>query len=117
MADVDWAVQTLPGGAGAAVAVTRNGSLNSADTFYFPNDGKTFILAEKAAATDAVFTFVTGASVRGLTIENPTKTCPASTGDVMIGPFPPEVFNDSNGEVSCTISNTSSLTVAVVRMP
>jgi len=79
----------------------------------FPNDGKTFIHLKN-----------TNAATRTVTV-NSQRTCdqgfdhdvavviPATTGDVMIGPFPTARFNDATNLVQLTYSAVTNLTIGV----
>lgn len=117
MANVDWTVQQLNGGAGAALATSYNGSLSISDTYYFQNDGRTFLHAKKTGAGACTVTADTPANARGVAIANPTYTVPATTGDVLIGPFAPDLFNDSNNKCAVTLSEITGLSVGVFRLP
>lgn len=117
MANVDWTPQQLTGGSGAALTTSYNGSLSISDTYLFPNDGRTFLHAKKSGAGACTVTASTPANARGLAIADPTYTVPASTGDVIIGPFAPDLFNDANGKVSVTLSEITGLSVGVFRLP
>lgn len=115
MATVTWTPNTLAGNASAAVTPTRNGSLSTSDTYRFLNDGTCRILAEKTGATDCTVTIVTPATVRGVSVTDSTYTCVATTGDVVLGPFSPDLYNDADGYLSLTLSNITGLTMAVTK--
>lgn len=100
----------------AGINATDTGSLSTSDTYLVNNDGNVILHFKKSEAVDATITFDTPGTVRGLAIANPTVTVPASTGDIMVGPFPVDTFNDSNGDVRFTASNIAGLTVAAVRI-
>ena len=42
---------------------------------------------------------------------------PATTGDVLIGPFPTERFNDGSGNALITYSAATNLTIGVFKVP
>lgn len=105
--------RTVQGGA----AVTRTGSLSIADTFKFRNDGKTVLLFEKTGAGACTVSVVTPKTEAGLGVADQPVTVPASTGDVACGPFPKDIFNDGNDDVSFTISEATGLNVAVLSLP
>lgn len=84
---------------------------------YFTNDGKTILHAKNTNAATRIITFVTPYIVGGVAVSDPTATIPATTGDKLLGPFDPTVFNDSNGRVQMTFSAATNLTLAVVRIP
>jgi hypothetical protein len=79
----------------------------------FVNDGKTFIHVKN-----------TNAATRTVTV-NSQRLCdqgfdhdqaviiPATTGDMMIGPFPTSRFNDVNQKVQLTYSAVTNLTIGV----
>lgn len=91
---------------------------NITDTFTFPNDGETFLHVKKTGAGSCNVTVVTPGTVDGNAIADLVVSIPASTGDKMIGPFRPEIYNDpTTGLISCTFSEVTGLTVAVLRTP
>lgn len=114
MAIVALTQQTAPGGAGAALTAVLNSGLNNADTYTFQNDGRTIIKARKSGAGNCTVTAVTPGKVRGLDIADPTYTVPATTGNVYLGPWAPDAFNDAAGLVSLTLSETTGLTLEVL---
>lgn len=67
--------------------------------FIAGNDGRIAITVENAdaAATHKV-TVITPGTAGGMPIEDDAVTVPKS-GKLKIGPFPPQVFNQSNGQV------------------
>jgi hypothetical protein len=90
-------------------------SLSDSDTYLVNNDGKVFLHFKKTGAGDCDVTIQTPATVHGLAVAERTVTVPATTGDKMIGPFPPSVFNDGQ-DVKFTLSEVTDLSVAVIRM-
>jgi hypothetical protein len=52
----------------------------------------------------------TPAMIAGLDVAEMTVSIPASTGDVMLGPFPPSIFNDGNGDMRFNFSEVTGLT-------
>lgn len=77
-----------------AHASSKAGNAASTDYFYMPNDGKTVLCC------------VCGALAKQLTIDaindkfGRTETLaptPTSSGTTILGPFPPELWNQSNG--------------------
>lgn len=96
--------------------LTDTGSLSTSDTYTFPNNGRTFLHFKKSGASTCTVTIATPGSVDGLAVADLTVSVPASTGDVMVGPFPREVYNDANGLVSFTLSNITGLTVGVASL-
>lgn len=103
----------------AAVAAASGGDS-------FSNDGRTFYLITNASAGTRTATFDAVASLTKpgfgtVTITDTAVTVPGSGtngGRVMIGPFPPDRFNNSVGHVSVTYSDSgANLTVVPVKMP
>ena len=98
------------------ITPTNNGSLSTSDTYQVNNDGKTFLHVKKSGATDCTVTIATPNTIDGLAVADQTVTVVASTGDKMIGPFRPDLFNDANHDINVTFSNITGLTVAAVRL-
>lgn len=91
---------------------------NITDTFTFPNDGETFLHVKKSGAGSCNVTIITPGTVDGNAIADLVVVVPATTGDKMIGPFRPEIYNDpTTGLCSVTFSEVTGLTVGVFRTP
>lgn len=90
--------------------------LSAVDTYKVPNNGRVFLHAKKAGAGDCTITIVTPGKVDGLAITDRTATVPELTGDVMIGPFPPAIYNGSDGMLSVTLSEVTGLSIAALRI-
>lgn len=106
-----------------AQAIARTGLATAyatptvADTF--PNDGNTFLHVKNTNGSPRDVT-VSSKAVPGigLAAADLVVTVAATTGDVMIGPFPPAAFNDPvTGLVSVAYSATAGVTAAVVQLP
>lgn len=117
MAIVTLTPVEAPADGAAAVTVTRTSSLSTSNTYRFLNDGATILLFEKTGAGACTVTTTTTAEANGIAVANPTYTVPASTGDVVIGPFACNVFNDDDGYTAFTVSEATGLSVAVVQIP
>lgn len=119
MANVTLTVQEMSR-SGITPSYTASGAsplLNIADTFKFNNTGKEFLHFKKTGAGDCTVTIQTPGTVDGLAVAERTVTIPATTGDKMIGPFPPGTYNDTSSTFSgFTLSEITGLSVAVVRM-
>ena len=61
-------------------------------------------------------TIATQVTVDGKAVADDVINVPLTTGDVMVGPFPPGIYNDVNGRVQLTYDAVTNLTVAVVRL-
>lgn len=102
---------------GLTTSYTGSLDLTASETYKFRNNGRVFLHFKKSEATAASIVIVTPHTVAGLAVADLTVAVPASTGDVMIGPFPPAIFNDSSGDVSFGIgTNVDGLTVLVGKL-
>ena len=83
----------------------------------FVNDGKrTFVHILNANAATRTITFETPKTVAGLAVAELAVVVPVTPGEQMIGPFPSDVFNDSDGKVQMTYSTEVDLTIAVLKI-
>ncbi len=113
MSNVDVAVEQItPQG----TDLTDTGSLSTGNTYLVPNDGNVFLHIKKSGAGSCTVTIATPGSVDGNAIADLTVTVAATTGDKMIGPLKPEVYNDANGKVAVTFSEVTGLTMAAARL-
>jgi hypothetical protein len=79
--------------------------------FVCKNDGNTRIHVKKSGAGVCSMIIKTPQKIRGtLDVSENTVSIPASTGDVMIGPFPPAQYNDGNGDMRFNFSEVTGLT-------
>jgi hypothetical protein len=115
MAVVTWTPTALSGNGAATIAATQNVPTTS-DTFRFLNTGKTLLSCDKGAGACTV-TATTPASVRGVAVADPTYTVAASTEDQILGPFSPDLFNDSDGYATFAFSEVTGMTVTALQMP
>lgn len=113
MADVRLSPQTL---ADTGIIPAYTGSLATTNTYKVRNDGRTFLHVKKSGAGDCNVTIQTPKTVNGLAVAEQIVAVVATTGDKMIGPFPPSVYNDGLGDVNFTLSEITGLTVAVVSL-
>lgn len=114
MATVDLLVTNI---IRAGVAPTYT-ALGAGDTNLVINDGNTFLHFKKTGVGACTVTVTAVATVDGLAVTNLTFVVPASTGDVMAGPFRPEVYNDpTTGKITFQCSDVVGLTVARMRIP
>ena len=81
----------------------------------FTNLGDVFIHVKNASGGSITVTVQTPATVQGVAVEEVPVSVPAS-GERMIGPFPPSVFNQSDATVYVDYSAVTSLTVAAVKL-
>jgi len=87
--------------------------LTLTDTYLVRNTGRMVLHFQKTEAVDANLVIETPLTVDGLTVQEQALEVLASTGDKIIGPFAPSIFNDGLGDVRFTISdNIAGLQVA-----
>lgn len=89
----------------------------------FANDGRTFLLFTNSNASARTLTIAANATDKPgfgtITIPSTVVTIPGSGtngGLIMVGPFPTDRFNDSNGRVNYTIDVVTGLNVAAVKL-
>ena len=111
--DVTLSVESV---ARTGTTATYTGSLSISNTYLFINDGRVFLHVKNTGGSDTVLTIVTQATSQGYAIGDQAVTVTATTGDKFIGPFPASLFNDANEKVSFTLSATTGVTVAVLKL-
>ena len=94
---------------GLTTAYTSGIIIGTTD-FVTKNDGRTIIHVKKAGAGSCNMILKTPAQIIGLDIAEVTVVIPATTGDVMVGPLPPAVFNDAAGDMRFNFSEVTGLT-------
>lgn len=97
----------------AGTDITYTGSLSVSNNYFFQNTGKTFLHFKKSGAGEATVTIVTTKQDGGYALADQTVTVPASTGDVMAGPFPAYLFGRT---CEFTSDNITGLEVAVLEL-
>lgn len=90
---------------------------SATETYLIPNNGRVFLHVKKTGLGDCTVTVPTPGNVDSLAVPDYTATVVATTGDKMIGPFPPNVYNDAAGQIAVTFSEVTGLTFAVIRLP
>ncbi|MGB2807375.1 MAG: hypothetical protein WBC22_06530 [Sedimentisphaerales bacterium] len=83
----------------------------------FANDGRTFMHIKNGAGAPMTCTITTAGTYLGLAIADPVITIGATTGEQMVGPFPKGIYNASDGNIDITWSSTTTVTVAVFKLP
>lgn len=83
----------------------------------FTPDADTYLRVKNASAGVITVTVVTPRTDgAGNPVADTTFTVPITTGDVIAGPFPAEVYADPNtGLANITYSGVTSLTIAVLK--
>ena len=90
---------------------------SATETYLIANNGAVFLHVKKTDVATCTVTVVTPNTVAGLAVADYTAVVPASTGDKMIGPFSPNIYNDAAGNIAVTFSEVAGLTFAVLRLP
>jgi len=99
------------------------GSASAADVF--ANDGKTFLVFLNGNASSRTLTLAGNAFSKpgfgdvSAADAGETVTLPGSGtngGRQIVGPFPPDRFNNASGQVSYTLDDATGMTVAAVRL-
>lgn len=82
----------------------------------FDNSGVEFVYLKNEHATVArTVTFDVQGTVDGQAITDKAINVPALSG-ILVGPFPPEIYNNSSGQVAMTYSTEADLKVKVLRV-
>lgn len=102
----------------AGLEATDN-AIDATDVYFAPNDPGNMYLHFKNTGAEATVTFDLTKSVAGATLTDQTATIPATTGDVLVGPFPAEWEDDTGpnpGHVKFSQDIASGVTVAILRL-
>lgn len=81
----------------------------------FQNDGNVLLEVKNTSAGVVTITIPTPAKVGGLDVADVSVTVPATTGDRIIGPFDPTIFNQADGSVYVNNSAASGVTLMAFR--
>ncbi len=86
------------------------------DGSYVANDGRIYLDVANSG-TEKTVTVDTPGQVDGLAIANLAVVIPATTGHKVIGPFPPDTYNQSDGTIKITFSpDVTGLTIGAFRL-
>jgi hypothetical protein len=99
--------------AGALKALTAANT----DGHTIANTGKEFIEVANGAGAPITVTIAwgTGGTIDGVTPTARTITVTNATSK-LIGPFPPSLYNDANGNVTITFSSVTTITCQALRV-
>lgn len=86
------------------------GQVGGSNGYKFTNDGRTFLHFKNTNASVRVITFISRRANTDGFIQNVVVDIPATTGDIMIGPFPKGRFDDSAGQVTFWSDDDENLT-------
>lgn len=103
--------------AGLAATYYSDFTVIGSNTYLVRNPGNVILHFKKSGAGDCDVTITTPGNVDGdLAIPQRVVTVPATTGDVFIGPFPPSIYNDSNGDIEFGLEDVTGLTGAILQI-
>lgn len=95
---------------------TDVGSLSTSNTYTVKN-AKPVLLHFKKSGAGACNVVFTSVAVTGEhKAVSKTVVVPATTGDVFVGPFDPNLFQTGN-DITFTLSEVTGLTVAIIQLP
>lgn len=102
----------------SGTAFTTASAAGGGDTFV--NNGKTLLYVNNGGGSSINVTLTAQNTVnvdgQGLTVSNLVVAVTNGTAKI-IGPFPPQIFNNSSGAVAVTYSAVTTVTVAPISMP
>ena len=87
----------------------------ASNSYLIRNNGKVILHFKKSASVICNLIIITPNTVDGLAVGDRTVAIPADTGDKFIGPFPPSIYNDGNGDMEITLSDVDGLTGAILQ--
>ena len=95
-------------------------AIDATDTYYVENaPGDVFLHFKNTGGSAATVTLDITRTQQGASFADPTVTIPATTGDVLVGPFP-ELFEvvggTHDGRVKFTQDQATGVTVAAYRL-
>ena len=87
------------------------------ENHYFANDGRTLISVLKTGGA-CIMTFQTPGTVDGLAISEQAVTPGVhATQNTLIGPFPPSIYNQSDGTVHVDLDSETTFSLGAFRLP
>ena len=87
----------------------------TADNYIIRNNGRVFLHVVNGGGSPDTVTVVTPKTVADLAVSDLTVSVPAGE-ERFIGPFPPSVYNDGNGDIDVSHSFATSVTMAVLHL-
>ena len=115
MANVELSIQDAARG-GLVLAYTTSTTvppLTASDRFQIPNNGNVQIMV-KNGATATIVTVESPSTVDGLAVADRTVTVAANT-DAVLGPYPPSVYNDSDGNLNISFDDVAHVSIVAIR--
>ena len=101
--------------AGLIATYASDYTVVGSNTYIIRNNGKVLLHFKKSAAVNCNLIITTPNTVDGLAVTDRTVVIPATTGDKFIGPFPPSIYNDANGDMEISLSDVDGLTGAILQ--
>ena len=101
----------------SGVTITAVAANAGGDTF--ANTGKEVLFIKNASGSPITVSFAFGVSADAMVdgISPPARTCVVAAGaQTLAGPFPPNKYNDVNGNVAVTYSGVTTLTVQPIQV-
>ncbi len=103
----------------AAAVVSRagidvTGVAASAGGDSFVNDGKTHVHINNGGAAPVTVTFAIQSTVDGIAVGSGKQVVVPAGKTLIVGPFPPGIYNDNSNRVQMTYSAVTSVLVAVL---
>lgn len=116
MADITDTIQKVTR-SGSGLTPSYTAVADTADTHYVNNDGKVFLHFKKTGAGNATVTIATQVTLDGNALADLTATVVATTGDKMLGPFDPAIYNvPGTHNLTWTVDDNTGLTVAAIKL-
>lgn len=101
---------------GLAATYHSDFTVEGSNTYLIRNNGNVILHFKKSGAGNCNLTIVTPNTVDGLAITDQVVVIPATTGDKFVGPFPPSIYNDINGDIEIKLSEVTGLTGAILQV-
>ena len=92
------------------------GAADNVNGMQFANNGEVWLHIKCTGAGACTVTLTTPLQIGGVDMVDPTVTVPITTGDKIIGPFSPQVFNQAGGVVYVDFSTGTGVTVAAFKL-
>jgi len=113
MSDVTIAPQKV---VRTGVTPSYTGTMLTTNVYVVRNTGRMILHFLKNALVICNVTIQTPAKVLGINVAEVIVAVPASTGNKMIGPFPPSIFNNGSGDLKFTMDDVDGVTVAAMEI-
>ena len=91
------------------------GTPSTGDQYQFLNNERVMILIRNGTVADTV-TFVTTAEIDGIALPD-RDIAIAASAELFIGPFPSDVYNNSDRRVELIFTGGTTIEMAAIRLP